>query len=78
MALENYTRGQKIFMVTLIVVLAAMFTVTGAMLSLTGQGGKAAPPDQGTIDGEAIRLMEFQRKRSALRIISGISNLPSK
>ncbi|MCB9895666.1 MAG: hypothetical protein H6839_14560 [Planctomycetes bacterium] len=72
MALENYTRGQKIFMVTLIVVLAAMFTVTGAMLSLTGQGGKAAPADQGTVDGEAIRLMEFQRKRSALRIILGL------
>ena len=46
MALENYTRGQKIFMVTLIVVLAAMFTVTGAMLSLTGQGGKAALADK--------------------------------
>ena len=72
MALENYTRGQKIFMVTLIVVLAAMFTVTGAMLSLTGQGGKAAPADQGTVDGAAIRLMEFQRKRSALRIIMGL------
>ncbi|MCA8937630.1 MAG: hypothetical protein KDB68_15645 [Planctomycetes bacterium] len=69
MALENYTRGQKIFMVTLIVILAAMFTVTGAMLSIAdGQSG-GAPADQGTIDGEAIRLIEFQRKRRALGLV---------
>jgi hypothetical protein len=70
-ALENYTRGQKIFMVTLIVVLAAMFTVTGAMLSLSGQG-QTAPADHGRIDGEAIRMVEFGRKRRALGIIASL------
>ncbi|MCB9931918.1 MAG: hypothetical protein H6841_00690 [Planctomycetes bacterium] len=72
MALENYTRGQKIFMVTLVVLLAAMFTVTGAMISIFGQGGKAPPADQGTLDGEAIRLKDFNRKKRALGIIIGL------
>ena len=72
MALENYTRGQKIFMVTLIVILAGMFTITGAMLALFNQGGKTAPPDQGRIDGEAVRLMDFQRKRRALGIVQAL------
>lgn len=72
MALENYTRGQKIFMVTLVVILAAMFTVTGAMITIFGQGGKAPPADQGTLDGEAIRLVEFNRKKRALGIIMGL------
>jgi hypothetical protein len=70
-ALENYTRGQKIFMVTLIVVLAAMFTVTGAMLSLSGQG-QTAPADHGRIDGRAIRMVEFGRMRRALGIIGAL------
>lgn len=72
MALENYTRGQKIFMVTLIVVLAALFTVTGAMMSVIPNQGKTAPPDQGTIDGEAVRMIDFQRKRRALGIIMAL------
>ena len=71
MALENYTRGQKIFMVSLIVALAAMFTVTGAMLSLSGQG-ETAPADHGRIDGEAIRLVEMSRKRRGLGIIAAL------
>lgn len=70
MALENYTRGQKIFMVTLVVLLAAMFTVTGAMISLFGQGGEAAPSDHGRIDDQEIRLMEWHRKRRGLSIVA--------
>ena len=69
MALENYTRGQKIFMVTLVVALAALFTVTGSMLAFFGDQGNAAPPDKGTIDGEAVRLVEHQRKLRALAIV---------
>lgn len=72
MALENYTRGQKIFMVTLVVILAAMFTVTGAMITIFGQSGKAPPADQGTLDGQAIRMVEFNRKKRALGLIMGL------
>ncbi len=72
MALENYTRGQKIFMVTLVVLLAAMFTVTGAMLALVDQGGNTAPSDHGTLDGEQWRLLRFQQKRRHLGIIQGL------
>ncbi|MBZ0136367.1 MAG: hypothetical protein K8I27_08340 [Planctomycetes bacterium] len=70
MALENYTKGQKIFMVTLVVALAALFTVTGSMIAILGDGGNAAPPDKGTIDGQAVRLMEHQRKLRALGIVT--------
>lgn len=69
MALENYTRGQKIFMVTLVVFLAALFTVTGAMMAVFS-GGQSAPPDHGRMDGEYIRMVEFQRMRRALSIVS--------
>lgn len=69
MALENYTRGQKIFMVGLVVLLAAMFTVTGAMITLFGQSGEAAPSDHGRIDDREIRLMEWHRKRRALGLV---------
>ena len=68
MALENYTKGQKVFMVTLVVALAALFTVTGSMIAIIGDQGGAAPPDKGTIDGEAVRLIEHQRKLRALGI----------
>lgn len=70
MALENYTKGQKIFMVTLVVALAALFTVTGSMIAIIGDTGKTAPPDKATIDGEAVRLIEHQRKMRALGIIT--------
>lgn len=72
MALENYTRGQKIFMVTLVVALAALFTVTGAMLAVVDQTGQTVPADRGTFDGSAVRLVEFQRKSRALGIIQGL------
>jgi hypothetical protein len=77
-ALENYTRGQKIFMVTLVVLLAAMFTVTGAMITLFGQGGEAPPSDHGKLDGEEYRLVNFQRKRRALSIIQGLDAMASR
>lgn len=69
MALENYTKGQKIFMVVLVVALAALFTVTGSMIAVFGDQGAATPADKGTIDGEAVRFMEHQRKLRALGII---------
>lgn len=73
-ALDNYTRGQKIFMIVLVVLLAAMFTVTGAMITLFGQGGASVPPDHGSIDGREFRLVAFQRKRRALGIIGSLDS----
>ena len=71
MALENYTKGQKIFMVTLVVALAALFTVTGSMLAVL-EPGTSMPADKGTIDGEAVRLVEHQRKLRALGIVTAL------
>lgn len=56
-------------MVTLVVILAAMFTVTGAMISVFGSGGATAPPDQGKLDGQYVRYTDFNSKRRALGII---------
>ncbi|MBX3459481.1 MAG: phage tail tape measure protein [Planctomycetes bacterium] len=78
MALENYTRGQKIFMVGLVVLLAAMFTVTGAMITLFGQSGEAAPADHGRIDDREIRLMEWHRKRRGLGIVRMLDSRASQ
>lgn len=71
MALENFTRGQKIFMVGLVVLLASMFTITGAMISVFSETG-GAHADQGEMDGKGYRLVEFQRKRRALGIIAAL------
>lgn len=71
MALENFTRGQKIFMIGLVVLLASMFTITGAMISVFSETG-GAPADQGKLDGQEFRLVEFQRKRRGLGIIAAL------
>src|SRR5690606_7031539 len=52
--------------------LAALFTVTGAMLAVVDQTGQTVPADRGTFDGSAVRLVEFQRKSRALGIIQGL------
>lgn len=68
-ALEHYSKSRKIFMTGLVVLLAATFTVTGAMIAGIGsQGG--APIMAGEISGEEIPYADFRMTRRALGSIS--------
>jgi hypothetical protein len=68
-ALENYSRGQKIFMAVFITLLAGTFTVSAAMITVFEQGGAGATVNRGIIDGQEIRTMEFQRIRRSLGMV---------
>ena len=57
-------------MVVLIVVLAAMFTITGAMIAITGRTG--GPTAAGTLDGEEVGLVKMQRTRAALEYVANL------
>lgn len=66
MALEHYSRGQKIAVTALIVLIAGMFTVTGSMTTLLGDGSKH-PTHAGVMDGRTYGVIEFQHIRQGLR-----------
>jgi hypothetical protein len=68
-ALENYSRGQKLFMAVFITLLAATFTVSAAMITVFEQGSSGVPVNQGIIDGQEIRIVEFQRVRRSLNLV---------
>jgi hypothetical protein len=65
-ALDNYTRRQKIMITALIVVIAAMFTVTGSLTYMLGDSAKT-PSKAGEMDGREYNYVEFhQRIRQGL------------
>ena len=65
-ALDNYTRRQKIMITALIVVIAAMFTVTGSLTYMLGESSKT-PSKAGEMDGREYNYVEFhQRIRQGL------------
>jgi len=67
-ALENYTRGQKIMFTAFIVLLAAMFTVTGSLTYVLGDKSKQ-PTHAGDMDGRTFKVVDFQHIRSGLRVV---------
>jgi hypothetical protein len=65
-ALDNYNRRQKIMITALIVVIAAMFTVTGSLTYMLGDSSKT-PTRAGEMDGRDYKYVEFhQRIRQGL------------
>lgn len=68
MALENYTKFQKIMLLILVVVGAALFTVTGSMMYVAegcGQKGQASRI-AGTINGQDVPRELFNARKNAL------------
>ncbi len=66
MALEQYNRRQKIMITALIVVIAAMFTVTGSLTYMLGDSSKT-PTKAGQMDGREYNYIKFhQRLRQGL------------
>lgn len=68
MALDNYTRNQKIFVATLIIVLASTFTVSGAMMIFFDSTAHTLPSEYLKVDGEGLRYAEGIRMKRALGI----------
>jgi hypothetical protein len=67
-ALENYTKFQKMMLLILVVVGAALFTVTGAMMAVAegcGQKGQASRI-AGTINGQDVTRELFNARKNAL------------
>lgn len=70
MALDNYTRRQKIMITSLIVVIAAMFTVTGSLTYMLDESHKT-PTRAGEMDGRDFNYVEFhQRLRQGLNAVT--------
>ncbi|MCC6572164.1 MAG: hypothetical protein IT462_00100 [Planctomycetes bacterium] len=66
MALENYTKTQKIVITGLIVIIAAMFTATGAMMSVLSPSGGHRPTEAAIFEGQPVGMVEFHQIRNAL------------
>lgn len=74
MGLENYSRNQKIFVATLIVVLASMFTITGAMTVVLGGENKGNPAEAAKVGSDKIRYFDYTRMRRALGLVASLDS----
>jgi len=69
-ALENYTKFQKIMLLVLVVVGAALFTVTGAMMAVAEGCGKTGGYTRiaGTVNGQDVTRELFQAREFAMQL----------
>ncbi|MBK9974167.1 MAG: hypothetical protein IPP14_05280 [Planctomycetes bacterium] len=74
MGLENYSRNQKIFVATLIIMLASMFTITGAMTVVLGGENKGNPAEAAKVGKDKIRYFDYTRMRRALGLVASLDS----